>query len=70
MCILVSNIKGDVMNEYKAIYKCRLCGKEFYGEAYKMNGSRYPTGSIYKQHKCDDGRYGIGDLLGTYEVKE
>lgn len=41
--------------EYKAIYKCRLCGKEFYGEAYKMNGSRYFTGSVYKKHICDDG---------------
>lgn len=47
-----------------------LCGKEFDDGAYKMNDSRYPTGSIYKQHKCEDGRYGVGDLLGTYEVKE
>lgn len=58
------------MKNYKSIYKCRLCGKEFEDKAYKMGDSEYSTGSVYKQHKCDDGRYGIGDLLGTYEVKE
>lgn len=62
----------DMKNEakYKSIYKCRLCGKEFEGEAYKMNDSQYPVGSVYKQHRCDDGRYGVGDLLGSYEVNK
>lgn len=57
------------MSEYKAIYQCRLCKKYFVNTAYKMGDSEYPTASVLKQHKCGDGRYGVGELHGTYEVK-
>lgn len=58
------------MSGYKAIYRCRLCQKEFEDKAYKIDASEYPTASVLKHHKCADGRYGVCDLQGTYEVKE
>lgn len=56
--------------KYKAIYKCRLCGNVFKDQAHKDMGTEFPTGSVWKQHKCADGGYGIGDIQGSYEVKE
>lgn len=57
------------MNEkYKAIYKCRLCGENFETEAHDFSGCEFPTSSIGKHHECKDGRYGLGTLIGTYEV--
>lgn len=53
----------------KNIYKCRLCGMQFEEEkcddmrSENMNTNFF---SPYNWHKCDDGRNGFSDLLGTY----
>lgn len=54
--------------KYKAIYKCRLCGKEFETEASVICEGDFPTASVIRHHECEEGRYGAADLQGTYEV--
>lgn len=56
------------MPEYRAIYKCPLCGKVFENNATISNGSSGPTAGIYRQHECSDKIWGAGLLVGTYEV--
>lgn len=56
------------MIEYRAIYKCPLCGKVFESDATLSNGQKGPTASIYKQHQCSDKVWGAALLVGTYEV--
>lgn len=74
------------MTSYNAIYKCRLCGKEFEngktGEdlaaaatilmASVGNTKNLATGAIEKQccHFCDDGSYGISDFIGFRKGKD
>lgn len=36
----------------------------------KTNGVDVPVGPVYLYHLCDDGIYGLGDLIGGYEVKQ
>lgn len=60
----------SLQKNYKSIYKCRLCGKEFESDAEFIRANDFPTAPILKQHKCDDGRFGVGELQGTCEVKE
>lgn len=55
------------------IYRCRRCGKEFQETGtvesnMQINGVEVPIGPVYKYHRCDDGIYGLGDLMGGYEV--
>lgn len=57
-------VNGD--GAYKALYKCRLCGEEFVREA--ESGREHPTASICAQHECAAGCFGVGYLIGTYEV--
>lgn len=56
------------------IYRCRRCGKEFQEEGtlnrgMQVNGVEVPVGPVYLYHRCDDGIYGLGDLIGGYEVE-
>ena len=56
------------------IYRCRRCGKEFQETgiirgSMQTNGVDVPVGPVYLYHLCDDGIYGLGDLIGAYEVK-
>lgn len=58
------------MIKYKAIYKCRLCGLEFDEKANKAENLEYPIAALYKVHKCQEEKFGVCELMGTYEVKE
>lgn len=56
------------------IYSCRRCGKEFQETgvirgSMQTNGIDVPVGPVYQYHRCDDGIYGLGNLIGGYEVK-
>lgn len=58
------------------IYCCRRCGMKFEteGKLVSMRTDKdseidIPTDSIWRYHKCDDGVFGIGDLIGGH-VKE
>jgi len=56
------------------IYRCRRCGKEFQETgvirgSMQTNGVDVPVGPVYQYHRSDDGIYGLGDLIGGYEVK-
>lgn len=56
------------------IYRCRRCGKEFEKEGIYIgnclvNGVDVPVGPVYTYHHCNDGVYGMGDLIGGREVK-
>lgn len=56
------------------IYRCRRCGKEFQEtgvirQSMQTNGVDVPVGPVYLYHLCDDGIYGLGDLIGAYEVE-
>ncbi len=74
------------MKEYKAIYKCRKCGKSF-GEAITGDERlarktlicaclETPSGepmspTLYFPHSCDNGDLGVADFIGwEKEVKE
>ena len=57
----------------KVIYRCRRCGKEFETDGIigligndKVNDIEVPTNSVWKYHQCDDGVFGIGDLIAGY----
>lgn len=56
------------------IYRCRRCNIEFeregiYTENCRVNGVDVPVGPVNVYHRCGDGIYGLGDLIGGYEVK-
>ena len=57
------------------IYRCRRCGKEFHEKGVirermlQTNVVDVPVGPVYLYHRCEDGIYGLGDLIGGYEVK-
>ena len=56
------------------IYRCRRCGKEFQETGIvrgctQVNDVDVSVGPVYHYHLCDDGIYGLGDLIGGYEVK-
>lgn len=55
---------------YKSIYKCRLCQKEFNGVTFNIPSVPFPIGPTYGYHHCEDGRCGIGDVLGSYTVEK
>ena len=60
----------------KIIYRCRRCGQEFgkdgvyISEDFKVNGVEVLTGSIYAYHQCEDGVFGVGDLIAGYIREE
>lgn len=68
------------MSEYRATYKCRLCGETFTGaitgkkiaktEALMIAcGSSGEYGTQRKMiHDCDDGHIGLADFLGFQKV--
>lgn len=56
------------------IYRCRQCGIEFEREGIhtgncRVNGVDVPVGPVNVYHRCGDGIFGLGDLIGGYEVK-
>ncbi|MFR3727657.1 hypothetical protein [Lacrimispora sp.] len=56
------------------IYRCRRCGKVFQekrtlNRGMQVNDVDVPVGPVYLYHLCNDGIYGLGDLIGGYEVK-
>lgn len=70
------------MSEYRAIYKCRLCGEE-YGSGYTgaavsmseiskitVDGVGIRGTRLYSIHICDDGSYGLSDFQGFRKVEE
>lgn len=69
--------------EYKTIYKCRLCGKEFTPlNGYSKNEAKIAifigrmcvqnkgNNLPYEHHVCDNGDIGFADLLGVRKVEE
>ncbi len=61
-------------NKLIVVYRCRRCGKEFQETGtvernMQVDGVDVPVGPVYQYHLCDDGIYGLGDLIGGYEVK-
>lgn len=60
----------------RVMYRCRRCGQEFekdgvyISEIFKVNGVEVPTGSIYAYHQCEDGVFGVGDLIAGYIREE
>ena len=60
----------------KIIYRGRRCGLEFekdgvyISEDFKVNGVEVLTGSIYAYHQCEDGVFGVGDLIAGYIREE
>lgn len=62
------------MKKERAIYKCRRCGKEFeidalLGNYMHIDGKEIPIGPLVEAHKCEDGKNGFGDIIGSY-IKE
>lgn len=69
------------MTEYQAIYKCRLCGKEYGGgctgaaiaisETAKIavDGVGIRGTRLHGTHNCDDGSFGLADFNGFRRVK-
>lgn len=58
--------------KYRAVYKCRLCGKEFYGDEYCKTKVR-STQCIYllpEIHNCETGDISFADFLGLRKVEE
>lgn len=68
---------------FKAVYKCRLCGKEFTEpNRYSKDEAKICSflgkrcvqnkgGCLpYEYHICDSGDVGFGDLLGARKVLE
>lgn len=53
----------------KAIYKCRLCKERFEQVVYKVDENGTPSPDLCIEHRCNDGKYGVSDLLGAYEVE-
>lgn len=65
------------MSEYRAIYKCRLCGGEF--ETEYVNGSLLTgkfcidmTPDKYVFHDCqkNGNKIGAGDFIGFHKVED
>lgn len=67
------------MSEYRAIYKCRLCGEEFERFSFKYiaeaqtymsnmcvqyGGNNFP----YEHHFCKNGNIGFADFIGCRKV--
>lgn len=74
------------MTEYRAIYKCRLCGEEFehcdwskeYLITHPKNFFEHSKNSILRceyqyshwWHKCKDGSFGISDFIGFKKMED
>lgn len=69
------------MEKFKIIYKCRMCGKEFLKREIKddFQAQRYLGGMCvqykgnnlpFEFHRCEDGSFGFGDLIGCRRVEE
>lgn len=53
----------------KKLYRCRLCGKivsEEFVDEFKANieFADLKNSDIVKRHYCDNGNYGIAELIG------
>lgn len=69
-----SDLTKKELNGLRVIHRCRRCGKEFQETGVirggmQTNGVDVPVGPVYLYHLCKDGIYGLGDLIGAYEVK-
>lgn len=70
------------MSEYRAIYKCRLCGEEYIGGRTGVAVAMQETAMIacvgsgkygthlYGTHNCEDGAFGLSDFYGFRRVDE
>lgn len=68
MCILAKEtqeLNDRISKTWKAIYKCRNCGKLFEIPAELVSGLPVPTAPIIWTHKCDTGVYGYGDIQAS-----
>lgn len=70
----LSDLTEKETKDPRVIYRCRRCGKEFQETGVirgtmQVNDVEVPVGPVYLYHRCDDGIYGMGDLIGGYEVK-
>lgn len=77
--ILEEALEKDRRRRYKAMCKCRLCGKIFeiddidneffaYVETFEKTTSAYKNNEPYKVHECEDGSYGFADFIGVRKV--
>lgn len=69
------------MPSYEAVYKCRLCGKEFKPQNPWADNPTMADKETYKKtngkikvlkftvHFCENGEVGFGDLLGCRKVE-
>lgn len=54
-----------------AVYKCRNCECVIEMEnTCKDGGCEVPTGPMWTIHKCDNGEYGVSDLICIKEGVE
>ena len=68
--------------KYRAVYKCRLCGKEFVSSCYWIDNMTIDDIDTYKIEKeegkspnvifhfCKEGEIGFADLIGGRKVNE
>lgn len=62
------------MAEYQAIYKCRLCGKEYVAkiiagsEMLITDETEFCSAKMHRVHICDDGSFGLADFQGFRKV--
>lgn len=69
------------MPEYRAIYKCRMCGEEYesqhtfddedLAQAYmtRMCIQRERYNLPFEHHVCKDGSFGFSDFIGFRKVE-
>lgn len=62
------------MTKERVIYKCRRCGEEFeiggvIRNSMHIGDEAITVGPVIRAHKCEDGKNGFGDIIGSY-IKE
>ena len=65
--------------KYRAVYKCRFCGKEYEPDDYVYRTEwetanhmieRSLQSCLLEVHYCENGDVGFGDLIGLRKVSE
>lgn len=68
MCILSKESEGlkeSISKKWKAVYKCRNCGKLFYIPCTLVDNFPIPTNTTIWAHMCSKGVYGYGELQSS-----
>lgn len=57
--------KESISKKWKAVYKCRNCGKLFYIPCTLIDNFPIPTNTTIWAHMCEKVVYGYGDLQSS-----